>query len=422
MGRGRVKGAEGSVRQFRSGRWQAYLPPSVDPLKRPVDPGVTYETRGDAEAALNATMRGLRDGSVSLLMPEGHSRPTGPYTVEMMLDTFLREHRDLSPASRRKVKSLKRAVLCKPGVGIGSRPVRGLTTPFLRQWKLSLGPAGVTASMEQAAWSVLSSALQWEVDMGRMDVSPATLPKVRRTKAAAAARRPAHSHTDDQPTWAEFAKMVAAIRRRSDRLMALTMAWSGARLSEAAALRPTDVTRDGLTLTEVWEIDDVDGEWKTAPLKDAEERTVLVPAGLATVLRAEVRRWHPVEDRADVLFRPAKPRVWPGVYTRWTWRDSVWGPMREATKLAAPTASLRGYAASVLVDAGASLLEVRDLLGHESTVTTEKHYARAQATLQTDRARMAIRHQSGLSVQHRMDALWKAWVTKFGDPMRGAQP
>lgn len=414
--RGRVKGQHGSVRRLPSGRWQARLPKGIDPDVRPVEPGVTYETRDEALDALAKTLRGIKDGTI-VLDRDDAATAAGPYTVEKMIETFLTEHRDLAPDTRRQYRSACRSVLFKPGVGIGDVPVSRLTTPMLREWKLGLSDKGVKPSMETAAWKALSSALSWEVNMGRLAATPATLPKARGTKRRRAAAAQQHSHADDQPTWAEYAQILAAIPNRRDRLMTLVLGWGGLRLSEAAALKPSSITPAGLDVMTVWERNDQTGERQEAPVKTGERRIVPVPAGLAALLEREKRNWRPTEGRATALFLNDAAEKYPGTYDRFSWRDQVWNPMREATGLTTPAASLRGYAASVLVDAGATLLEVRDLLGHADTKTTEKHYARSQALRAADPDRMAVRLDGALTVQQRLDALWKAWERRFGKPM-----
>lgn len=385
---------------------------------RPVEPGVTYETREEALDALAKTLRGIEDGTIVLYRDDAATAAAGPYTVEKMIDRYLVEHRDLSVRGRGHYRSMANAVLCKPGVGIGDVPVARLTTPMLRGWKLGLRAKGVTESMEKAAWATLSACLSWEVDMGRLPVSPATLPKARRTKRTRAAVSTRRSHTDDQPTWSEFARILSAIPRRCDRVMALVLGWGGLRLAEAAGLPPTCLTEAGaLIVADTWVFDSETKVWVPEPVKSGQVRIVPIPEPLAALIKAEASQWQPQADRADLLFRPAVTQKFPGVYYTEKWRKDVWHPMRAATGLSTTTASLRGYAASTLVDAGATLLEVRDFLGHADTKTTETYYARARDVRDSDADRVAVRLQEGLTVRQRVDALWQAWEGRFGDPM-----
>lgn len=424
---GRVAGKQGSTRQLASGAWQAYFPAGVDKLRRPVNPGVTYASEAKAQSALEDALAAVQAGEVVLLDRDEERLPApvdpDDLTVTQMFERFLTENTDLSPGTRDHYRSVDRSVISHPVFGVGTRRAREVTTTELREWKLGLRAHGVKPSMENAAWKALSSAFSWEVDWHGLTQTPATLPKARRTKASVAKK------TDDLdgpvPTWEEVWKIANAIPNLSDRLMMLVMAWSGPRLAEAAAITPSrlDHKHREIALTEVW-VRESGSPWKADPLKGGRSRIVPIPQGLWTPLADfATTLWSaPKDGRQPVLFTPTvtRSRGGIGVYDRFLWRDCVWNPMRDATGYTLETRALRRYAASALVDAGATILEAGELLGHEKSDTTEQFYARARKRTDAHEARDRVRLTPAKGYAERLDLLYDAWVDTFGDPLATA--
>lgn len=405
------------VRRLPSGRFQGRWPRHIDVEQRSI--GGSYETALQAAAARERAIRDFRAGRIVFAPQEARERHVeAPRTVADAVNALIREHRDLATSTIDGYRSARNAVICHPTKGIGTTPLADLTTPKLRAWKLGLRNKGVSKSMEKLAWKTLSSALSWEVEQGRLDRSPAILPVSRRTKS-----RVAEESTTDLklPTWEEVWKIAVEIPRVSDRLMMLLMAWSGPRLSEAAAITPAQVSAANGTvlLKEVW-AKPVGEDWKTEPLKAGQRRTVPVPAGLMKHLTSYLSNMPaPAQGRERVAFFPAvsQNRGGIGVYTRNNWRDNVWQPAVSSAGVGTyRTKDLRAYAASALLDAGATIIEARDLLGHARSETTERFYVTARELREHDPARMAIRN-SRLDWKKRLDALYKAWVKEFGDPL-----
>lgn len=72
--------------------------------------------------------------------------------------------------------------------------------------------------------------------------------------------------------------------------------------------------------------------------------------------------------------------------------------MRATTGLPYRTKDLRAYAASALVDVGATHEEAQRLLGHSTSDTTSKYYLRAQDLKAHDPARTALRFDPSLTL------------------------
>lgn len=425
MGRGRREGVRGSVRRLKSGRWQARLPKDLDPWTRPLCD--TFDTREDAVVELRRTIADIEAGRVFLEDPTVVPAPEPaeslgvagrPVTVQEMLDLFLVENVDLATNTRSRYRSLIRRVICHPDHGIGNREVASLTSGELIRWKRSLPQAGFSRHNVKAGWAVLRSALSWEVESDRLESNPAVGMTARRTKKSRAEK------TADPvllPTWDHLSQMACAIPIWQERLMFCLYGYTGARASELMAVEPGDLLHatHEIQLRHTW-VKQEGGEWVREPLKSGERRKLLVPAGLWDHLVRHADAWtEPVgRGRVPVLFTPTIPyRRGPGIWTPANWRTSVMLPMRETTGLPYRTKDLRAYAASALVDVGATHEEAQRLLGHSTADTTSKYYLRAQDLKAHDPARTALRFDPNLTLPERLDALWQAWVDRFGDPL-----
>jgi integrase len=339
--------------------------------------------------------------------------------VKTSVDEFLAEHTDLAVHTIDGYRSVANTIILHPRLGIGGSDVAALTAADLIRWKRSLTRAGKSRHLVRLAWRTLSSALSWDVEGGYIPANPCLGGTPRRTKAAA-------SHDEEDhlalPTWAEVHASAVAIPHVPARLMMLVMAWSGPRFSEAAGIYPVDVLPSGsqVRLQKVW-AKGTGKPWSQGPLKGGHARAIPVPAGLMTHLAAYRDTWTPPEkvQRAKVLF-PAivskEQKRGIGVWTPTLWRTNIWTPMRAVTGLSFRPKDLRAFAASALIDAGGTVLEARDLLGHTQAEVTERHYARARDLKHADPARMAIRLDPTLTYVERLDALYAAWCGRFGDP------
>ena len=131
----------------------------------------------------------------------------------------------------------------------------------------------------------------------------------------------------------------------------------------------------------------------------------------------------PPEPRWDVLFQAwtikGGFRGGVGVWDSSSWRRVVWDDARTRARISTQIRDLRPTAASLLYVAGASIPEASEYLGHESIVTTSRHYLRA-SKVDWDPGLEAIRVNPTLSLQDRLDRIWEWWVGRYGDPFDGA--
>ena len=422
VARGRRAGVRGSIRSMRSGNWQARLPKDLDPWTRPL--GQTFPTYEDAVVQLRRYISDIEGGRIRLEDPTLEPAPNlapekAPVlvTVREVLENFLVEHIDLAANTVGGYQSLIKHVICHPEHGIGDARVAGLTGGNLTQWRRSLTAVGFTDSNAKGGWRVLRSALSWEVESGRLANNPALGLTTRRTKSRRAA---ANTDAVRLPTWQHIHQLAAAIPHAEQRLMFLMLAWGGMRVSELLAIEPDGLlpATHEVQLAQVW-VKPKAQPWIREPLKGGLARRVPLPAGLWTHLQTHATAWTEPTGigRVHVLFRPQVTyRRGPGIWTSTSWRDDVMLPAAKTTGLPYRTKDMRAYAASALVDIGATQAEAQRLLGHASGDTTQKHYIRALDAKAHDPGRAALRMDATLTPIERLDALWDAWVTQFGDP------
>ena len=407
----------GSVRRLPSNRYQARMSKHLDPKGRPL-PG-TFDTREDAELALYAAYTAFMRGELVLpdddapeaSQPVASFEPLAPVTVRTTMDALIAEHVDLAVKTVDGYRSISKVVICHATYGIGEMPIDTLTLPGLIAWQKRLEAQGLSAPNIAAALRALSSALSWAVDMGRLTSNPLLTRSRRNTKKSRAAKV---ADTVRLLSWAEFRNLVAAIPDTTHQLMVLLLAFTGMRFGELAALEPSSLLHatHELLLDHQW-VKGTGKPWSTEPLKGGEKRKVYVPQGLWAMLIAYLDTWEPqAGHRKPFLFpSPASSSLRGiGIWEATLFCDKVMNPARKEAGLTVRTKDLRAFAASALVDAGATPVEAQHMLGHADVLTTMRHYVRAKDNKAHDPVRMAIRTDGSLSVHGRLDALWDAFA------------
>ena len=178
-------------------------------------------------------------------------------------------------------------------------------------------------------------------------------------------------------------------------------------------------------------------------MKGGHRATVPVPTPLwkALCALADQRAGEPTcpEPAGNLLFRAEKwtpaSGGW-GVLDNSNFKRDTFYPAREACGLVGDKSrpeldprrnpllikDLRAFAASVLMDAGATVLEASKLLRHADSRTTLAHYARAQEEENFDKDRVSVRDKSDLNLSQRMETLYKSWARKFPQAAKKVAP
>lgn len=158
------------------------------------------------------------------------------------------------------------------------------------------------------------------------------------------------------------------------------MAYGGLRIGEALALRRSNLDRVGHTLTIRESAGEVHGRLVVGPTKTYAVRTITLPTSLSAELA--LRLAHRPGDPDTVIFANKH-----GNHRRYRiWMRDSWAKAIQETKVAATPHDLRSTCASLLIDAGASVEDVQQHLGHSSVITTMTIYAKIRPGRSADLA------------------------------------
>lgn len=237
----------------------------------------------------------------------------------------------------------------------GRRPLVGIAPMEVQKWASELAEKKSVSTARQAL-VLLRGALAAAVLEGRLTRNP-----------AAGIRLPRVPAGEPRPLTHEEVWRLADQMTGRDRVLLLVLAYGGLRWGEAAALRVGDVSDDGRRLRVSEAVSDVGGKLYVGTVKDHEARSVVLPKSVAVELLEWIEHTHP----GSLLF-PASN----GSYLRnGNWRRNVLTPTaRTIDRLVTPH-KLRDTAATLAIQAGASVTTVARMLGHENPSTTLRHYA-----------------------------------------------
>jgi integrase len=306
--------------------------------------------------------------------------------------TFTRK-RDAQEWERKQVETLKTGAWADPKAGekpvrewcdiwLSAQPARAQATE--RKLKGVIGKQIAGTFGRRPLVSVRPSEVQaWAAEISRKQ-SPATarhsLGVLRRVfdhavrdgaihrNPAAGIKLPKVQGNDPQPlTHAELWQLADHLRKPRDRLLVLVGGYCGLRWGELAALRwgDVDLVRSSLRVVRAFSEEAERGQM--SPVKDHQARTVPVPAIVLEELVIFGERTRP-----DQLVFPSASST---PLRNRNFRRDVFDEAVADVGLEITPHNLRDTAASLAIQAGASVVAVARLLGHESAATTLNHYA-----------------------------------------------
>ncbi|MCH9732226.1 MAG: site-specific integrase [Actinomycetia bacterium] len=306
--------------------------------------------------------------------------------------TFPRK-RDAQEWERKQVETLKTGAWADPKAG--EKPVREwcgiwLSAQPARAWATERKIRGVVGKQIAGTFgrrplvSVRPSEVQaWAADISRKQ-SPATarhsLGVLRRVfdhalrdgaihrNPAVGIRLPKVQGNDPRPlTHDELWRLADQLSEPRDRLLVLVAGYCGLRWGELAALRWTDVdlVRKTLRVARAYSEEAPLGE--LSPVKDHQARTVPIPA----IVSEELASFR-ADPKPDGLVLPSATGT---PLRNRNFRRDIFDDAVDSLDLDITPHNLRDTAASLAIQAGASVVAVARLLGHESAATTLNHYA-----------------------------------------------
>ncbi|MDV6979048.1 site-specific integrase [Mycobacterium intracellulare] len=185
---------------------------------------------------------------------------------------------------------------------------------------------------------------------------------------AAGIRLPKVHGNDPRPlTHEQLWRLANRLGTPRDRLLVLVAGYCGLRWGELAALRWSDIDFGSNTLRVLRAYSEEAARGEMSPVKDHQARTVPIPAIVAEEL-VELA----IDQKLEGLVFPSANGT---PLRNRNFRRDVFDEGVNALDLDITPHNLRDTAASLAIQAGASVVAVARLLGHESAATTLNHYA-----------------------------------------------
>jgi integrase len=277
----------------------------------------------------------------------------GERTVREWCEIWLSAQPTRQPATERKIRG---AVAKQIASTFGRRPLVSVRPSEVQSWAADISRKQSAATARHSL-GVLRRVFDYAIRDGAIHRNPTVgirLPKVQ--------------GNDPRPlTHAELWRLADYLREPRDRLLVLVAGYCGLRWGELAALRWGDVDLATNTLRIVRAYSEESPRGQMSPVKDHQARTVPIPR----VVSEELARFD-ADDKSDNLVFPSATST---PLRNRNFRRDVFDAAVTALDLSITPHNLRDTAASLAIQAGASVVAVARLLGHESAATTLNHYA-----------------------------------------------
>ena len=306
----------------------------------------TFARKRDAQEWERRQVASLRTGRWA--DPTAGDRP-----VREWCEVWISAQPARQPATERKI----RGVIAKQIAGtFGRRPLVSVRPSEVQAWAAELSRKQSAATARHSL-GILRRAFDYAVRDGAIHRNPAAgirLPKVR--------------GNDPRPlTHDELWQLADCLDAARDRLLVLVAGYCGLRWGELAALRWPDVDLDKGTLRVIRAYSEEAPRGEMSPVKDHQSRTVPIPRVVS-----EQFMMYRAQSNPDGLVFPSANAT---PLRNRNFRRDVFDPDIEALGLKITPHNLRDTAASLAIQAGASVVAVARLLGHESAATTLNHHA-----------------------------------------------
>jgi integrase len=277
----------------------------------------------------------------------------GDRPVREWCEVWLSAQPARQPATERKI----RGVIAKQIAGaFGRRPLVSVRPSEVQTWAAELS-RNQSAATARHSLGILRRVFDYAVRDGAIHRNP-----------AAGIRLPKVQGNDPRPlTHRELWQLANRLDAARDRLLVLVAGYCGLRWGELAALRWSDVDLEKGTLRVVRAYSEEAPRGELSPVKDHQARTVPIPR----VVSEELVKYG-ADHKADGLVFPSANRT---PLRNRNFRRDVFDDAVEDLGLDITPHNLRDTAASLAIQAGASVVAVARLLGHESAATTLNHYA-----------------------------------------------
>jgi integrase len=344
----------GSVRALSSGRFQArYLDPETG---RMVPAPQTFARKSSADRWIAIKRVELDRGTA--IDEQTPSRP--------LADWWPAYWRSLQSRKGITAAGYERAWRLRISPRFGTTPVRRIKPVQIDEWIADLIAGGLSTPKLAETLGVLKRLLDRAVRDQAIPTNPCELRSVKLPK------RPEL----DRPVLSavQVERMAHAMAKESDRLIVRLLAYGGLRIGEALALEWEDIDFERRVVRIRRSVQDANGTLEVGPTKTHATRAITLPDALFNQLQ-QVKRSGPLvfPNRQDGYLR----------YRNWR---RIWDRAVVTSGVTALPHDLRGTYASLLIDAGASVKDVQEALGHRDITTTLNIYARVRPGRSVDLA------------------------------------
>lgn len=270
---------------------------------------------------------------------------------------------ELSPGTAEKVRFAIRQLV----TATNDKPIRKLTKEDAEAWMAYIIQVGNIASTRRLRWSYLKVFCEWCVDEDLLQRNP-----FRQVKPPKPPRRAPQTCSPE-----EVARVLATVPTLRDRLICMLMVQEGLRCEGVASLQ----------------VEDIDFERREFLIREkfGHERRLAITEECWELLDEYLRLW-PTES--GPLIRAWKRNCWntaglpiaaerglgadtiSNYVTRWMYDSGV----KKAPRDGRSAHAFRRTCATDMVEMGADLVEVRDVLGHASLATTNLYLGRVAGT------------------------------------------
>jgi integrase len=306
----------------------------------------TFPRKRDAQEWESRQVESLRKGLWT-------DPAAGDRSVRQWCEAWLAGQPARQPATERKV----RGVIAKQiSTTFGRRPLVSVRPSEVQLWAAEISRKQSPATARHAL-GVLRRVFEYAIRDGAIHRNPAAgirLPKVQGNEP-----RPL-THVQ---LW-QLAGLMAAIR---DRILILIAGYTGLRWGELAALRWSDIDLWARTIRVRRAFSEEAPRGGMSPVKDHQARTVPIPR----VVVDELAFYAAGKAPDDLVF----PSAAGTPLRNRNFRRDVFDDAVARLGIQITPHNLRDTAASLAIKAGASVVAVSRLLGHESAATTLNHYA-----------------------------------------------
>ena len=340
----------GSVRKLPSGRFQArFLDPDT---RRMVTAPLTFASKGAADRWLNRKRAALDAGTAV-------DERAGSEPLSNWWPGYSRSLQTRKPSTKVNYSTAWRLRI-EPR--FGSMPVRRIKPSHVDDWIADMGQDGVSPTKAIEAVGVLKRLLDRAVRDKAIPSNPCVL------RSVSMPRRPQVERPVLSP--AEVERLASEMTHKRDAVLVRLLGYGGLRVGEVLALRWSDVDLEGGMLTIRQSVEASTGSMIVGPTKTYAMRTITLPGAL-------VRQLSTLKDSQTGTALVFANRS--GSYLRYgNWRRDCWNPAVKRSGVKARPHDLRATCASLLIDAGASVKDVKQHLGHQDELTTLRLYARVR--------------------------------------------